>query len=167
MRRLLKILGFALVTLVLLVVAVPFLVPADMLKSKALELLESQTGRKVALGKVSFSLFPNIAIKAEDVSISNPAWVKDGAVMASVKSMRLGVELLPLLHKEVHVTDVSLGTPIIHLVKNGDKANWVMTPANAGEATSGKKAAVPADEAPAKKSSGLPLQLDSFSIDNG
>lgn len=162
MRKLLKFIAVFFVLLIALVVALPFVIPAEVLKAKALEAVQTYTGRKVSMGAVSFSILPNIALKAQDVVIGNPTWVKGETPMASIKSLRLGVELMPLLHKQVHVTDVALESPTLLLVKNGNDANWQFkaagAPANAPAAAQKEEAA---------PSAAPPIHLDSFSVSNG
>lgn len=162
MRRLIKILASFFILLLLALVSVPFLVPMSTLKAKAIAKIEESTGRKVQMGEISLSLLPNIALKAQDVLVGNPAWVKGSDPMAKVKTLRVGVELMPLFHGDIHVTDVALESPSIHLIKNGDQANWQF--GGAKVTTAGKKEAA-SDEG--RKHAAPPLRLDSFSISQG
>lgn len=165
MRRLLKILSGLFFTLLLVAVLVPFVVPVDVLKDEAIARIEAMTGRKVRMGKVSLSVFPDIALRAENVEIGNPAWVKGGAPMAEVKTLRIGVELAPLLHKDVHVTDLTLEGPSIRLVKQGSQANWQFSAKTPADAKT--KEAVGAGHHEAEKSVTPPVRLDSLSIRHG
>lgn len=168
MRRIIKF--FVILVLLVLVglVSIPFVVPVETLKNQAVAQIEKFTGRKVSMGKVSLSVFPNIALSADDVKIGQPEWVKGGGDMAEVKNLRIGVELMPLFQKDIHVTDISLDTPKLHLVKQGEKANWQFNTQAAKEVKEDAKTEDRVEAAPAKKGSvGAPLRLDSFSMSNG
>lgn len=165
MRRLLKIVAILVLLLLVLIVSVPFLVPVGVLKSKAVDQIQAMTGRKVVMGDVKLSLFPNIALTANDVSIGNPSWVKAGGSMAEVKTLRMGVELMPLLHQDIHITDLTLDTPVIHLVKNGELANWQFAVKEAPASPSAKKAEPEVKVQNTRVS--VPLRLDTLTIRQG
>lgn len=164
MRRLLKIIGGFLLILILAAVSVPFLVPMDVLKGQAIQRIEAMTGRKVSMGAIKLSIFPNIALSADDVKIGNPAWVKGGGNMAEVKNLRIGVELMPLLKKDIHVTDLELKSPVIHLVKSGNQANWQLIPTEPVSKEKKEELRISPDE---NKKVSAPLRLDSLSISDG
>jgi AsmA protein len=123
MRRFIKIVFSLLLLLIVVVLAAPFVVPVSALKDPVLQKLEAATGRKVNVGKVSLSVYPDIALEASDVTVSNPAWA-NGGNMADIKTLRLGVALMPLLHKEVHLKELTLEKPVITLIKRSNEANW-------------------------------------------
>ena len=162
MRRLIKIVVIFILIILVAIVSIPFVVPMDTLKNQAVAKIEALTGRKVSMGKVKLSVFPNIALSADDVSIGNPAWVKSAGNMAEVKTLRIGVELMPLLHKDIHVTDLKLESPSIHLIKNGTQANWQFT--TDAPAPTEKKAAIEKTE---HQKIAAPLRLDTLAISNG
>ncbi len=128
MRKLLKIVGAVFLVGVIAIIAVPFIVPVDTMKEPVLAKIEAMTGRRVSIGRISLSLFPDIALKAEDVHVGNPAWAGSGD-MASIRELRVGVKLMPLLHRQVDITEVTLGEPVIALIKNHAQANWQFTAA--------------------------------------
>ncbi|HEU5048066.1 MAG TPA: AsmA family protein [Rickettsiales bacterium] len=130
MRKFLKIIAGAVVLLVIGVLALPFVVPVEKLEGPVLAQIEAATGRKVGIGKLSLSVFPNIALAADNVTLSNPAWAGKGN-MVEMKALRIGVELMPLLQKQVKVTELTLQSPVIDLIQNGNQANWQFTPAQA------------------------------------
>lgn len=168
MRRIIKFFVILILLVLVGLVSLPFVIPVETLKNQAVAQIEKLTGRKVSMGKVSLSVFPNIALSADDVKIGQPEWVKGSDAMAQVKNLRIGVELMPLFKTDIHVTDISLDTPSIHLVKNGEKANWQFNSAGVAQAKEDAKAEDKAEAVPAKKGSAvMPLRLDSFSISNG
>jgi AsmA protein len=159
MSKIVKIVVLVLVIAVVAAIAVPFLVPMDKVKGVVLTKLKASTGRDVSLGNISLSVLPNISLDAEDVKVGNPAWA-GGGDMAEIKTLKLGVELIPLLHGNVHIKNFTLVDPVIALIKNGDKANWQFNTANASPAA--KKDAEQTDSE--DKAIALP---DQVSIKNG
>lgn len=123
MRRFLKILLTLLAIFIVVALAVPFLIPADNVKNEVLAQIEAHTGRKVTIEHLRFSVFPMISLDAQGVKVSNPAWA-GGGDMAQIKTLKLGLELLPLLHKEVHLKELTLVQPVLKLVKQKGRTNW-------------------------------------------
>jgi uncharacterized protein involved in outer membrane biogenesis len=87
--------------------------------------LQDATGRTVTLGgalSIEKSLTPTLVV--EDVTIANAAWSKT-ADMASIKSLEVEVELLPLLSGNIVVNRLVLDGGKILLETGGDgQANW-------------------------------------------
>ena len=87
--------------------------------------LQDATGRTVTLGgalTLEKSLTPTLVV--QDVSIANAAWSKT-ADMASIKSLEVEVELLPLLTGSIVVNRLVLDGGKILLETGGDgQANW-------------------------------------------
>ncbi|MFZ6766627.1 AsmA family protein [Undibacterium sp. Di26W] len=70
---------------------------------------------------------PRLAISAEDVQISNPAWSAIGPQMASARRVMITLHPLPLLHKNIVVTDLSLDTALVALQRRADGSNsWTL-----------------------------------------
>lgn len=124
MQKTLKIAACVLVILLIMLVIFPFVVPMESMKNVVLARIEAATGRKVSIGRLSLSVYPDIALDAQDVAIGNPAWTGGAGDMVDMKTLRIGVELLPLLHKQVNIKELTLESPVITLVKNGAQANW-------------------------------------------
>lgn len=123
MFRFLKIVLGLLFLLIIVAVAVPFLVPADKVKDQLLAEIDAKIGREVSIDHVSFVLFPSLALKAEGVKIGNPLWVGSG-YMVEAKSLKIGLELMPLLHKEYKVDELTLDEPTIVLIQQKGRNNW-------------------------------------------
>lgn len=166
MRRILKWLAGLLVILMAVVIIVPFVIPVDMLKDKAIAQIELMTGRKVRMGKIKLSVFPNIALTARNVALSNPSWLGE-TDMVAVEELRLGVELLPLLQKKVHVKELTLESPVVGLVKRGGEANWEFKPVPSTDEKAAPPSPTKGDATPADVH-GSPLpSLDKIAIRNG
>lgn len=70
---------------------------------------------------------PRPLISAQDVQMSNPAWATAGPQMASAQRIDIAVHPLPLLHKQVVLTDLALKAPVIALERRKDGSNsWTL-----------------------------------------
>ena len=100
--------------------------PAKLTQMLILEVRET-TGRELMIaGPVSLSIFPRIAVSAEQVSFSNAAWAKNPQ-MASLEKVALEISLLPLLSRRIEVNSIQLSGLTLNLETNakGD-GNWLM-----------------------------------------
>jgi AsmA family protein len=100
--------------------------PTKLTQMLILEVREA-TGRELMIaGPVSLSIFPRIAVSAEQVSLSNAAWAKNPQ-MASLEKVALEISLLPLLSRRIEVNSIQLSGLTLNLETNakGD-GNWLM-----------------------------------------
>ncbi len=123
-----KILRFLLVLLVLIVagvIALPFLLPANVIADQVAKITRQQTGRDLNLGgDISFSVYPNIAVSMDDISISNPASMPEGVVLAA-NQLRISLALMPLLSGDVQVNSFELVEPRFNLLVDSEgRSNW-------------------------------------------
>ncbi len=162
MRRL-KIIAFAfLAAFLLATLLLRFFVSVDTLKGPLLTRLEAATGRKVTAGALHLSVFPDIALAAEDVTIGNPSWAEGD--FARIKQLRLGVALMPLLHHDLRLTEVTLKQPVITLIEQGGKVNWQW---NAKPETTPQAASVAAAQSSGSQWDITRLSVGKVSIDGG
>ncbi len=150
MKKLLIGLAAVIVLVIAAAIAVPFFIPLDTYKGKIVALVKSETGRDLKIdGPVHFSLFPSVALEANDVSLSNPA----GAAapnMVQLKTLDVVLKLFPLLHGGLEISQFELVQPTIALeIDKQGKPSWAFT-APAGAAP---QAAKPATSAPQANSS--------------
>lgn len=117
MKRLL--IGLLVVVLVLIVSAVAalLLVDANHFRPQIQTTLSQALGREVTLGKLHVSVWSG-SLDADEIGIGDdPAF--GGQPFVSAQSLRLGVQLWPLLrHRQLHVTSLTLGRPSVRLVQN-------------------------------------------------
>lgn len=100
------------------------MIPAESFKVEILRHIERVTGRQVRIdGPVKLSVFPTLALEAHEVGIGNPAWAGK-TEMITAKRMDVGVRLMPLLSKRLEMTGFTLESPTVHLIKQGNRANW-------------------------------------------
>ena len=90
-----------------------------------MSLVKKQTGRDLTIGgDVGLSFFPRLAVKVENVDLSNATWAKDKS-MASMKELRAAIKIIPLFTGNVEIDSFVLVDPVIHLeVKADGTPNW-------------------------------------------
>ena len=161
MKKFFLVLGILVVLLVGAVVAAPFLVPTETIKSQLTAQVESATGRKLTVdGDLDLSVLPSLAVDMGDVHFANVAG-SDVADMVSLKELKVELKVLPLLSGAVEVSQFVLVEPKIHLeVDANGKANWELgggeaAPVESGE--TGEGGSLPISE----------LKLGDIRIENG
>jgi uncharacterized protein involved in outer membrane biogenesis len=66
---------------------------------------------------------PSPHISAENVYMSNPTWSTVGKQMAAAQRVEVGVRILPLLTRDVVITDLQLASPDIAVQRRKDGSN--------------------------------------------
>lgn len=132
MRRILVISAIVLAAVVALIVILPFVIPVDAYRGEIEQRATAATGRQLKInGDLRLTIFPELGVRANKVTLAN---VPGGhaAYFATMKSLSVGVELIPLLSGRVEVSGVTLTKPEIHLesMKDGS-GNWVLGPKGA------------------------------------
>lgn len=94
--------------------------------------VKAETGRDLKIrGSVSVSLFPQIAVVARQVSLSNPDWAADPDFIEAER-LSIAIRWAPLLQQRVVIDNVSLTDAVLSLqaapVGKRLKSNWVMAP---------------------------------------
>ena len=95
----------------------------------AIAAVKTATGRELAIrGQLEVSVFPRLAVRAEDVSFANPAW-GSRPQMVTAKRIEGAVALLPLLHRRIEITRLAV-TDLDLLLETDAKGtgNWVFKP---------------------------------------
>jgi AsmA protein len=133
---------------------------ANRFKPQLTELIETNTGLKVAIGgNLGWRLWPPVQLVAENVSAD---WRADAAEpMLQARSLRLTANLMGLIggERKLIVQGVAVDGLHAHLVQNGDVANW-MPPGEAGVV---KPVPIPP---PREAGATTPWQVDSIAIDD-
>jgi AsmA protein len=132
MKKLLIIVGAVIAVLVIAVIIVPFAIPTETYKSQIESRVSAATGRDLRInGPVRLSLFPAVAVVANDVTFANTAGTRDPS-MATLDKLDVHVSVVPLLSGNVEISRLVLEKPVIHLeVDRQGKANWGFAAANA------------------------------------
>ena len=130
MQRLLKnkilrnvLIGLA--TVILLVVALPYLVPLNVYRGKIETAAGQATGRVFKIdGPLRLTFFPRFGVRAKEVTLANAPGGR-AAMMVAVGDIDLSVKVLPLFTGRVALDKIVLDQPTIALEvdKNGNP-NW-------------------------------------------
>lgn len=160
-RKILIGLAVVVVLLVGLIIAVPALVPVDMIKDKVVAAAKSATGRDLTIkGPVKATVFPTLAVDVQEVTFANAPGAKHPE-MATLKSLQVALKWVPLLGGRVEIDRFVLVDPVIHLeVDRQGKANWDFGTAKAPGAT----ASAPAEGGSAPISE---INLGDVRLENG
>ena len=126
--------GGLIALLILAAAALVLFVDVNAHKPRLEAALSDALGMEVRIGgRLGIGLFPGLHATLEDVRIRNR-----GADVASAKEASLGIELLPLLYKEVRVVKIGMKRPRISIEQDRDGKFNFETP----EKEAGKKTAV-------------------------
>jgi AsmA protein len=92
--------------------------------------VEAATGRDLTIsGNVGVSYWPVLGLKAQDVTLANVAGGRAPAFIAA-DEIDIGVELRPLLDRQVNVRRLVFQRPRVALEVNADgQPNWLLRPA--------------------------------------
>jgi AsmA protein len=110
------------VTLLLVILLLPFLIDANQFRPRIESSLSAALDRKVEIGNISLSILSG-GVSVDAVSISDdPAFSREPFLRA--KSLKVGVQLLPLiLSKQLHVTAFTIDQPEVTLLRSS-KGTW-------------------------------------------
>lgn len=125
MKRMIKLFGVLIVLLVVAALAAPMFINQETIKAQLIAQVKKATGRTLEIkGDTSVKFFPNIAVSAEDVSLSNPEGFTT-PYLVSLKKLETGAELRPLLRGELLINGITLDGATINLeeLESGAK-NW-------------------------------------------
>src|SRR5258706_8954795 len=94
-------------------------------KAELQRLVQDQTGRELQLpGELKLRLFPWVAIETGRATLGNAAGF-GAEPMVEIEHARLGLKLLPLLHRQVEVAAVRLDGATIRLAgEAGGRQQW-------------------------------------------
>jgi len=122
-KKVLFILGGGAVALVLVVVIFALTFNINSYRPRIEAAASGATGLEVRInGKMGLSFFP-FGVSAKDIHVAN----KGGEIL-SLENLKLGVELMPLLKKQLKVTRCDLAKPVVTIVKDVDgKYNFEST----------------------------------------
>jgi AsmA protein len=110
------------VTVLLVLAAIPFLIKANTFRPMVETRLTEALGRKVTLGDLSLSLFSG-SLVAKDLSIAGDPQYSTTAFLKAPE-LRIRVEMVPLIFsKRLEVLGLTIVAPEIHLVR-GSNGTW-------------------------------------------
>lgn len=152
----------ALVLTVVLLAALVLLLPGEKIARLAADQLQAQTGRTLAFGgKVRFTFWPTLGVKADAVTLSNAEWAGPEP-MLQAERLTIGISAAELLQGDVRITEVSAILPHLNLATNAEGVgNWVMD-GGAGGGTGGTGSSGTSDGG--SGGSALPLRIEAVEL---
>ncbi|MFM9890339.1 MAG: AsmA family protein [Rickettsiales bacterium] len=128
LKSLAKIFGGIIALVIVALLVVPLFISAEFLKAQLMTQVKAATGRELQIkGNTSLTLFPNIAVSAEDVTLGNPAGFKSPYLVHLAK-LETGAALRPLLSGNLDITGLTLEGASINLEQTASGAkNWEFT----------------------------------------
>jgi AsmA protein len=147
-KTVLKVIGIVVVLLIVVVIALPFLVNVNSFRPQIESSLSSALDRPVKVGNLSLGVLSG-SLGADQLSIADDPKFSN-APFIQAKSLRVGVELMPLIFsKQLNVTNILIDHPEITLLRNREGVwnfsslgNQSAQPAKAAEKTSSAPANV-------------------------
>jgi uncharacterized protein involved in outer membrane biogenesis len=102
--------------LVLAAIALSLFLDVNAYKPRLEAAVSDMMGMDVKVGgPLAIDFFPNVLVTLKDVHVRNR-----GTEVVTARSARVGVEFLPLLHKEVRIRHIALENPSISIEKGSD-----------------------------------------------
>ena len=125
MRKFLGIAAAILGVLVLILIALPFLIPMESYRGPIADAASTAAGRMVSIdGDLRLTIYPELGVSVGAVSLANAAGAREPQ-MISIDNLVVGVRVLPLLSGRVEVARIVLEQPVIHLEMSADGTpNW-------------------------------------------
>ncbi len=124
MNFLLKLIGFLLVA-VLIMVGALFFLPGDRIARIAADQITAMTGRRVEMtGDTTISFYPVLGISTGATTIANADW-SDAGPMLRADSFKVGVDPMALISGDIRITGLEAVGPAIILERASDgRVNW-------------------------------------------
>lgn len=170
-------LGIAVLVIVVLVavaaLALPYLIDVNRYRGRIQAELQQRLSRPVSLGDMQLSLLP-LAIRVNNPVIGDDPSFGAGKPFAQADELRVSVQLMPLLRREVEVNSLELKRPRIELIRNRQGV-WnfstlgqAQQPAAPSTEPAKPPAGKPSDsQAPAPEHAKQPLTLKDLKISDG
>ncbi len=111
---------FLLLGVVLLVATgliLPYFLDVDHYRTLIAAVIETETGRKVTIGRIRARLLPSVGFVVEDFRLSNPPGFPDGHLL-TVEAIRGQLALVPLLRRDLRLYALELVRPKLVLLED-------------------------------------------------
>ena len=100
-----------------IILVLPFLIDLNKYQDQYKPFIEDALNRKVQLQDIRLTIWPRIGARVAGFAVlDDPAFGSNP--FTSLKSMDVGVKLMPLLGGKVEVEDITLRDPIVTVIKN-------------------------------------------------
>lgn len=111
--------GIAATLLIAAVFVVFVLLDADRYRPKAISYLEESTGKKVEIGRLAVTFFPEVAIRVDGFAVKNPPLFPPGYIL-QVARIDAQIDPWAALHRQIVIRSLVLEQPVINLVSDPD-----------------------------------------------
>ena len=127
--RVLRWVLLAFAVLIVVIAALPFLLPTSVYKEQLIKQTRLLTGRELKIdGDLNVSFWPTLSVVVEKVRFANAPGAAE-RYLATMESLVVGAELFPLLSGDLKVTEIKLVKPVINLeIDAKGRGNWRFTP---------------------------------------
>ncbi|MEJ2741303.1 MAG: AsmA family protein [Gammaproteobacteria bacterium] len=123
-RLILFVIGLASL-LIIGAVALVVLVDPNDYKGFAQDAVKKRLDLDLSITEVSWQFFPNIGLRLNGVSLTDPQQSQEDSVLIKADSATVAVALLPLLKQAIDVKNVQLNSPQIRFAQYADgRSNW-------------------------------------------
>lgn len=136
------IIGVLIALLIIAALVLPKFIDVNQHRAFIEEKASQATGRQVTITEdISLSILPKLSIKTGKVSVSNPKDFIASSITAenntffTLDSATIGIELLPLLKKQIKFNTIMLDGITVNLIKNKQQlSNWEFGATSAAQA---------------------------------
>ena len=167
MKSISKFLGLSLLGLLILVVGAGFalthLLDPNDYKNEIRDLVRNKTGYDLQIdGPIGWSLFPWLGLELTDTRLALPD--SSGEPFARVRLLALSVQVLPLLQREIRMSDIRIEGLDLSLARDTNgKGNWEARKTPAEVPASNPASTPPADDRPIPA---IKLEIDSLIVNS-
>lgn len=116
MKKAVAILGAVLVLLLLIILILPFVVDLNAYQARYLPLVEDALNRKVTLNDLRLTILPRFGVRVSGFTVMDDPLFNSGP-FATLRSLDLGLKILPLLKGRVEITEIVITEPSIAVIK--------------------------------------------------
>ncbi len=104
-------------TILIILLALPFLISVDQFRPRIVTLLEEQSGRKIEIDKLQLGIIPSIRVEIHGFRVKNPEGFPEGDTLR-IGRIDIGAELMPLLEGQLKVTSITVRSVTVNLLRN-------------------------------------------------
>lgn len=171
MKSLSKLLGIALLVLLILVAGAGFalthLLDPNDYKDEIRSLVRNKTGYDLQIdGEIGWSLFPWLGLELTDTRVARDDM--SGQPFASVRLLGLSVRVMPLLRKEIRMSDIRIEGLDLDLVRDAQgNNNWEVPTTEKTVSEDGEQETQPPVSQPSgKQPAAINLEVDSLIVNS-
>ena len=113
------------ISIILLLIIIPFFIPLNNYKGVIIDKVKEATNKDLTInGDIKLSLLPNPAVSLSEIKLSSIDGTKEPHLI-SVENAKASLKLFPLFRGAIEVASIELQKPIINLeVLNNGQKNW-------------------------------------------